>query len=223
MRRIHRVDCVLDGTRFGVQTVAGLIPDADGEHGVKRDRLALHQRVDLLLLLFHDGEQRNLFLAGVVTGHAVVFFFLLVDFLRNREGINIHGDGVIKQPQIGEALDDAGIGGARPAGEHDEAVVMAVEEEAKVRLAAALAVPAVFLDRKFRLETVRRVEIEAVVERRIEKPFVMPEMIEIGHRQNPRATGAEDFQQQTVDVIELGFELVQQGLVIVAPRGGGLE
>ena len=48
-------------------------------------------------------------------------------------------------------------------------------------------------------------------------------MIEIGHRQNPRATGAEDFQQQTVDVIELGFELVQQGLVIVAPRGGGLE
>jgi hypothetical protein len=45
----------------------------------------------------------------------LVLFFSLVDFRRNRERINIRGGGVIEQPQIGEALDDAGIRRARPA------------------------------------------------------------------------------------------------------------
>ncbi len=100
---------------------------------------------------------------------------------------------------------------------------MAVEEEAKVGLAVAFAVPAVFLNRKFGFKTVRRVVIETVVERRIEKPFVMPEMVEVGHGQDARAAGAEDFQQEPVDVVELGFELVEQRVVVVAPGGGGLE
>jgi hypothetical protein len=38
-----------------------------------------------------------------------------------------------------------------------------------------------------------------------------------------RAAGAEDFQQQPVDVVELGFKLVEQRVVVVAPGGGGLE
>ena len=47
----------------------------------------------------------------------------------------------------------------------------------------------------------------------------MPEMVEVGHRQDARAAGAEDFQQQLVDVVELGFKLVEQRVVIVAPGG----
>ena len=35
---------------FGVEAVAGLVPDTDGEHGVEWNCLALHQRVDFLLL-----------------------------------------------------------------------------------------------------------------------------------------------------------------------------
>src|SRR5208283_3405882 len=112
---------------------------------------------------------------------------------------------------------------ARPAGQDNERVIMAVEKEAKVGLAVALAVPAVFLNRKFGFKTVRRVVIETVVERRIEKPFVVPEMVKVGHGQDTRAAGAKDFQQQPVDVIELGFKLVEQRVVVVAPGGGGLK
>src|ERR1035438_9517277 len=92
----------------------------------------------------------------------------------------------------------------------NERVIMAVEEEAEVGLAVALAVPAVFMNRKFGFKTVRRVVIKTVVERRIEKPFVMPEMVKVGHGQDARAARAEDFQQQPVDMVELGFELVEQ-------------
>jgi hypothetical protein len=100
---------------------------------------------------------------------------------------------------------------------------MAVEEEAEVGLAVAFAVPAVFLNRKLGFKTFRRVVIKPVVERRIEKPFVVPEMVEVGHRQDACAAGAEDFQQQPVDVVELGFKLVEQRVVVIAPGGGGLE
>jgi hypothetical protein len=102
--------------------------------------------VNFLHLLFHDGEQGNFLFAGVVTGDAVVLLLLLVDFLRNREWINIYGDGIIEQPKIGEALDDSGIRRARPAGQNDDGVIVAVEEEAEIGLAAAFAVPAIFLD-----------------------------------------------------------------------------
>jgi hypothetical protein len=81
LRRVHRVDGVLDGTGLGVEAVAGFVPDADGEHRAERNRLSLHQRVDFLLLLFHDREQGDFLFAGVVAGHAVVLLFLLVDFL----------------------------------------------------------------------------------------------------------------------------------------------
>ena len=223
LRRVHRVDGVLDGTTLGIEAVAGLVPDADGEKGVERDRLALHQRVNFLHLLFHDGEQGNFLFAGVVAGHAVVLFFLLVDFLRNRERINIHGDGVIEQPEIGEALNDAGIGRARPAGQDDDRVIMAVEEEAEIGLAAAFAVPAIFLNGKLRFKPVRRVVIEPVIERRIQKPFVMPEMVKVGHGEDARTAGAEDFKQQPVNMVELGFKLVEQRVIVVAAGGGGLE
>jgi hypothetical protein len=44
---IHRVDRVLDGARLGVETIAGLVPDTDREHRVKRNGLPLHQRMNL--------------------------------------------------------------------------------------------------------------------------------------------------------------------------------
>ena len=117
LRRVHRVDGVLDRPGLGVEAVLGFCPKRGWRKRVERNRLALHQRVDFLLLLFHHGEQGDFLFAGVVAGHAVVLLFLLVDFLGDRERINIDRDGVIEQPQIGEPLDDAGIRRARPAGQ----------------------------------------------------------------------------------------------------------
>ena len=46
---------------------------------------------------------------------------------------------------------------------------------------------AIFLNRKFGHESICRIEIESVIERRIEETFVVPEMVEVGHWQNARA------------------------------------
>lgn len=126
--------------------------------------MSLHQRMNLLLLLFHHGEQGDFLFAGVVSGDAVVLLFLLVDFFGDGKRINIHRDGEVQEAEIRETLDYAWIRCARPACEDDERVIVAVEEESKVALSAALAVPAIFLNRKFGSETVCRVVIETVVE-----------------------------------------------------------
>ena len=133
LRRIHRVDGVLDGAGFRIQPVLRFVPNADDKQRLERDRLSLHERVNFLLLLLHDGEQRNFLFAGVVAGHAVMFLFLLVDFLGDGQRINIDRDGVVEEPQIGEPLDDAGIGRARPAGERDDGMIMAVEDKSRNR------------------------------------------------------------------------------------------
>ena len=81
LRRIHRVDGVFDGAGFGIQPVLGFVPNADDKERLERNGLPLHERVNFLLLLFHHGQQRDFLFAGVVAGNAVVFLFLLVDFL----------------------------------------------------------------------------------------------------------------------------------------------
>ena len=106
--------------------------------------------MDFFLLLFHHREQRDFLFAGVIAGHAVMFLFLLADFLGDGQRINVDGDGVVEQPEIGEPLDDAGIGRARPAGQRDDGMIMAVQIEPEITLAVALAVPAILLNRKFR-------------------------------------------------------------------------
>ncbi len=102
-------------------------------------------------------------------------------------------------------------------------MVVAIEEEAEIALPTAFAVPAIFLNRKLGSESVCRVVIKSVVERRIEKPLVVAEMVEVGHRQNSRAARAKDFQKQPVYVLEFGFKLVKQRVVIIAPGGDGLK
>ena len=89
-----------------------------------------------------------------------MFLFLLIDFLRDGQRINIDRDGVIEQPQIGEPLDDAGIGRARPAGQRDDGVIMAVQIESKIALAIAFRVPAIFLNRKFGLKISGRIKVK---------------------------------------------------------------
>jgi len=115
-----------------VKAVLTLVPNADHKQRLERDRLPLHQRGNFLLFLVHDGEQRNFLFTGVVAGHAVVFFFLLVDLLGDGQRINVDRDGVVEQAQIGETLDDAGIGGARPARERDDGMIMAVEIKSEI-------------------------------------------------------------------------------------------
>ena len=88
--------------------------------------------MNLPLLFLHHGQQRDFLFAGVVAGDAVVFLFLLVDFLGDRERINIHRDGVVQEAQIRETLNDSWIRRARPAGQDDERVIVAVEEETEI-------------------------------------------------------------------------------------------
>jgi hypothetical protein len=77
LRRIHRIDGVLDGRRLGNQPFLAFVPGADGKQDFERNRMPLHERGDFLLLLVHHGQQRKFFLAGVVAGNAVVLLFLL--------------------------------------------------------------------------------------------------------------------------------------------------
>ena len=108
--------------------------------------------MNLLLFLFHHRKQRDFLFTGVVAGDAVVFLFLLVDFLGDGQRINIDRDGVVEQPQIGEALDDARIGRARPAGERDDGMIMAVQVKPEIALAVAFASASNFPEWKVRAE-----------------------------------------------------------------------
>lgn len=55
------------------------------------------------------------------------------------ERVNVDRDGVVEQSQPGKPLNDSGVRGARPAGQDDDRVIMAVEEEAVIALAVAAA------------------------------------------------------------------------------------
>ena len=79
------------------------------------------------------------------------FSSLLISW-RDGQRINIDGDGVIEQAQIGEPLDDAGIGRARPAGQRDDGMIMAVHVKAEIALAVALASASNFPEWKVRAE-----------------------------------------------------------------------
>jgi hypothetical protein len=122
--------------------------------------MPLHERGDFLLLLVHHGQQRKFFLAGIIAGNAVVFLFLLVDFLADGERIEIHRDGVIEQAQAGEPVDDSWVSHLRPARQRDDGMVTAIHEETEIGLSRALAVPAIFLNGKLRIKTVNRVVVE---------------------------------------------------------------
>src|SRR5258705_2950177 len=165
LRRIHRVDRVFDGTRFGVEPVPGLVPNSDRKQRVERNGLPLHQGMNLLLFFLHHREQRNFFLARVIPRHAIMLLFFLVDFFANGQRINVDANRVIQKPQVGEALDDSGIGRARPARKYNQRVVMAVEKEPEIALAVSLTVPAVLLNREFRYKTVAWFEIKTLRER----------------------------------------------------------
>ena len=89
-----------------------------------------------------------------------MFLFLLADFPGDRQRVDVDRDGVVQQPKVCQALDDARIRRARPAGQADQRMIMPVEEETELALTVALAVPAVFLNRQFRSETFSRVKIE---------------------------------------------------------------
>ena len=96
---------------------------------------------------------------------------------------------------------------------------MAVHVEAEIALAVAFAVPAIFLNGKFRLKILGGIKIKPVGQRRIEKSFVMLEMVEVGHGQHARSGAGENFLEQMMDVRELHFQLVEQGQVILTQGG----
>ena len=70
---------------------------------------------------------------------------------------------------------------------------MSVHVETKITLPVALGVPAIFLNGKFRLKILGGIKIKPVGQRRIEKSFVMLEMVEVIHRQHARSGAGENF------------------------------
>lgn len=78
---------------LGVESFPGLVPNADRETGVERDRLSLHECRDLPLFLFHHGQQGDLLLARIIAGDAVVRLFFLGNFLGDRQRIDIDRAG----------------------------------------------------------------------------------------------------------------------------------
>ena len=130
-----------------------------------------------------------------------MFFFLLVDFLRDGQRVNVDGDGEVEQPQVGETLDDARIGRARPA------------------LAVAFAVPAIFLNGKFGRKIPGGVKVKTVGQRWIQKLFVVLEMVHVRHRQDARAGAGKNIHDLAVNVFKLAPQLVEDRPVILAQRG----
>src|SRR3989442_1678626 len=110
-----------------------------------------------------------------------MFLFLFVDLLSDWERINVDGNGIVKQPEIGQTLNDPRIRRTWPTREHDDGVVMPIHEKAKIALPLSFAVPAVLLDRKFGSKTFGRVEIEAMVERGVDETFVVAKAVEVAH------------------------------------------
>jgi len=143
---VHAIDGVFDRRGFGNQTLLGFIPSPHCKKNVEGNRVPLHQCGDFLLLLLHHSEQRKFFLAGVISGDTVMLFFFLVDFLAHRKRVEIDRDGVVKQAQTREPMDDSGIGRLGPAGQNNNGMVTPIHEETKVRLPVALGMPAVFLN-----------------------------------------------------------------------------
>src|SRR5581483_7542839 len=84
--------------------------------------------------------------------------------------------------------------------------------------AVPLRMPAIFLNRKLRVESFNRVEIKTVVETRIQKSRVMTEVVGVVHRRDARARAAKNFEQQTICVLVLAREFVEQRGVIIATR-----
>ena len=91
--------------------------------------------------------------------------------------------------------------------------------EPEVGLAVAFAVPAAFLDGELRLKISGGVKIEAVGQRRIEKTFVMLEMVNVIHREHTRTGAAEDADERLVNLAKLHLQLVEQRQIILAQRG----
>ena len=100
---------------------------------------------------------------------------------------------------------------------------MSIHEKPEIALAVALAVPAIFLNRKFGLKITGRIKIKAVGQGRIEEVFAMLEMVEVAHGQHARPGAGKNFLQQMVNVAELHFQLVEHGQVILAQRAIGGE
>ena len=220
---VHAVDGILDGRGFGNQPLFRFVPGANGKQHMERNGVPLHQRRDFPLLFFHHGQERELLLAGIVAGDSVVRLFFLGNFLANRQRVEIHRDRVIEQPQTGEPVDDSGIGRLRPAGQGDDGVVAPVHEKAEVGLAVAFGMPAILLNGQLRVESVNRVVIESVGQRRIEERLVMPIMVGILHRNDPRPLAGENARQHFVDVLKLRPQLRQKLLVILGQRRFGLN
>ena len=68
LRAIHAVDRVLDSGCLHCEAFARRVPRTDDVIDAERQRVTLHQRCDLLLLLLHRREERQALLTRKIAG-----------------------------------------------------------------------------------------------------------------------------------------------------------
>ncbi len=187
LRAVHPIDGVLDCRHLRRESFARGVPGADDVFDVEWHRVALHERRDFLLLLLHRGEKREPLLARVITGETVVRLLFASDLDARGQRLDVHCDCVIEQRQSRETLDESRMRDLRPATEHEDRVIESVHPETgSVCQSLRLAVPAIFLNGEFGIESLERIIIEAFGERWIQKCRAMPVMVCVLHGRDPR-------------------------------------
>src|SRR5206468_9363106 len=92
LRAVHSVDRIFDRSGFDGQTFSRLIPCADDVFDAEWQGVSLHQRGDLLRLLFHCREQRKSLFAGEVASESIMCFLFASDFCASRQRFDVDGD-----------------------------------------------------------------------------------------------------------------------------------
>ena len=121
--------------KFGAETWLLRVPHADDELRFVRKHFIRHERGDLLPFLVHGGDHAQLgrVLDGVL--QFLVSAFLLLDLMHDIERLDIHGDGVVSQIQVGELAHHPGEGCLAEAFENEHTVVVAIEAETEIGFA----------------------------------------------------------------------------------------
>jgi integrase len=204
--------------------VAGM-PEREAMNHLGHKSRAIHaayaggarERINLPFLLFQRDGKRVLSFGLIITPEPVDGLFFTGDFLPHRNRFQVDRDLMIEERKGGEPVDDAGIGFLRPTLDRKERVVVAVQIKGRFVLQAdAVAVPAKFLNRQLRLKQILEIDFEPVGERGIEEPFIIGEVLQIGHGASCRAC-AKNRRERDAQFVEVGTKLVE-GLVVVVEQ-----
>ncbi|MBK7999675.1 MAG: hypothetical protein IPK15_13400 [Verrucomicrobia bacterium] len=137
-------------------------PDHHGELKGQGQQEPFGQAVDALSLLIARDHEAFVMLAGQLLDDAILLALFPGDDLFHGQALDARGDVVVAEPELGQLVNQRGIGVPRPAPELHDAVVVAIEVEAVPPLAAQLAVPAVLKHGPAGIRRTRRIVFRPV-------------------------------------------------------------